>query len=102
MNCSACCPDANKIKGLQNLQIDEKQIAHVEAIILSMTTEERENPEIINASRKKRIARGSGRPVQEVNRLLKQFNEMKKMMKQMMNMQKKGRRKRGGFKLPFM
>lgn len=95
-------PGANKIKGLQNLQIDEKQIAHVEAIILSMTKEERENPEIINASRKKRIARGSGRPVQEVNRLLKQFNEMKKMMKQMMNMQKKGRRKKGAFKLPFM
>ncbi|MFS8652142.1 MAG: signal recognition particle protein [Caldibacillus sp.] len=95
-------PGANKIKGLQNLQIDEKQIAHVEAIILSMTPEERENPDIINSSRKKRIARGSGRPVQEVNRLLKQFNEMKKMMKQVMNMQKKGRRKRGGFRMPFM
>lgn len=93
-------PGANKIKGLQNLQIDEKQIAHVEAIILSMTKEERENPEIINASRKKRIARGSGRPVQEVNRLLKQFNEMKKMMKQMTNMQKGKKGK--GFKLPFM
>ncbi len=95
-------PGANKIKGLQNLQIDEKQIAHVEAIILSMTPEERENPDIINSSRKKRIARGSGRPVQEVNRLLKQFNEMKKIMKQVMNMQKKGRRKRGGFRMPFM
>lgn len=95
-------PGANKIKGLKNFQIDEKQIAHVEAIILSMTKEEREKPEIINSSRKKRIARGSGRPIQEVNRLLKQFNEMKKMMKQMMNMQKKGRRKRGGFRMPFM
>lgn len=90
-------PGANKIKGLNNLKIDEKQIAHVEAIIRSMTKEEKEHPEIINASRRKRIAKGSGRTVPEVNRLLKQFEEMKKMMKQMNNMTKKG-----GFKLPFM
>src|SRR5690606_29854333 len=94
-------PGANKIKGLNNIQVDEKQIRHVEAIIQSMTPEEKKNPEIINASRRKRIAKGSGRPVQEVNRLLKQFEEMKKMMKQMSGFQKKGRR-RGGFKLPFM
>lgn len=94
-------PGANRVKGLNNLKIDEKQIKHVEAIIQSMTKEERMNPEIINASRKRRIAKGSGRPVQEVNRLLKQFEEMKKMMKQMNQMTKKGRRK-GGFKLPFM
>lgn len=93
-------PGANKIKGLNNIQVDEKQIRHVEAIIQSMTPEEKKNPEIINASRRKRIAKGSGRPVQEVNRLLKQFEEMKKMMKQMNNMTKKGKRK--GFKLPFM
>ncbi|WP_050614749.1 signal recognition particle protein [Bacillus testis] len=92
-------PGANKMKGLNNVSIDEKQIGHVEAIIRSMTAKEKENPEIINASRRKRIAKGSGRTIQEVNRLLKQFDEMKKMMKQMTNMQK-GKKK--GFKLPFM
>lgn len=93
-------PGANKIKGLNNLQIDEKQIKHVEAIIQSMTKEEKTNPETINASRRKRIAKGSGRTVPEVNRLLKQFEDMKKMMKQMTGMQTKGKKK-GGFKLPF-
>ena len=93
-------PGANKIKGLNNLQVDEKQIAHVEAIIKSMTKEEKSQPEIINAGRRKRIAKGSGTSVQEVNRLLKQFDDMKKMMKQMSGMQQKGKKK-GGFKLPF-
>jgi len=93
-------PGANKIKGLNNLQIDEKQIKHVEAIIQSMTKEEKTHPEMINASRRKRIAKGSGRTVPEVNRLLKQFEDMKKMMKQMTGMSPKGK-KRGGFKLPF-
>lgn len=92
-------PGANKIKGLKNVQVDEKQIKHVEAIIQSMTREERLNPDMINASRKKRIAKGSGTSVSQVNRLLKQFNDMKKMMKQMTNM-KKGKGK--GFKFPFM
>lgn len=92
-------PGANKMKGLKNVQVDDKQIGHIEAIIRSMTKLEKEQPEVINASRKKRIARGSGRSVQEVNRLLKQFDEMKKMMKQMTNMSK-GKKK--GFKLPFM
>ena len=81
-------PGANKIKGLKNVQVDEKQIGHVEAIIRSMTKQEKEQPEIINAAREKRIAKGSGRTIQEVNRLLKQFEDMKKMMKQMTNMQK--------------
>lgn len=94
-------PGANKMKGLKNVQVDEKQIGHVEAIIQSMTKAEKEQPDLINASRKKRIAKGSGRPVQEVNRLLKQFEEMKKMMKQMTSMSK-GKGKKGGFKLPFM
>ncbi|MBS4193957.1 signal recognition particle protein [Lederbergia citri] len=94
-------PGANKIKGMNNLQVDEKQIGHVEAIIRSMTKKEKEHPEIINAGRRRRIAKGSGTTVQEVNRLLKQFDEMKKMMKQMTGMQQKGK-KRGGFKLPFM
>lgn len=93
-------PGANKIKGMGNLQVDEKQIAHVEAIIRSMTTAEKQQPEIINAGRRRRIAKGSGRSVPEVNRLLKQFEEMKKMMKQMTGMQQKGKKK--GFKLPFM
>ncbi|MBE3570622.1 MAG: signal recognition particle protein, partial [Bacillales bacterium] len=92
-------PGMNKIKGLNNIQIDEKQISHVEAIIRSMTKEEKEHPEIINSSRRKRIAKGSGTTIQEVNRLLKQFEEMKKMMKQMTSMQK-GKKK--GFKFPFM
>lgn len=97
-------PGANKIKGLNNLQIDEKQISHVEAIIQSMTTEEKTQPEIITANRRKRIAKGSGTSVPEVNRLLKQFEDMKKMMKQMSGMQQKGKKKgkkKGGFNLPF-
>ncbi|MCQ6265767.1 signal recognition particle protein [Fictibacillus sp. WQ 8-8] len=93
-------PGANKMKGLKNVSIDEKQIGHVEAIIRSMTKLEREQPEIINASRRKRIAKGSGRTVQEVNRLIKQFDDMKKMMKQMSGMMKG--KKKGGMKFPFM
>ncbi len=93
-------PGANKIKGLDKLQIDDKQISHVEAIIKSMTKEEKLHPETINASRRKRIAKGSGTSIQEVNRLLKQFEDMKKMMKQMVGMQQKGKKK-GGLKLPF-
>ncbi|ESU33074.1 signal recognition particle protein Srp54 [Bacillus sp. 17376] len=93
-------PGANKIKGMNNLQIDEKQISHVEAIIQSMTANEKTHPEIINANRRKRIAKGSGTSIQEVNRLLKQFEDMKRMMKQMTNMQQKGKKK-GGFKMPF-
>ncbi|AEV18700.1 Signal recognition particle [Geobacillus thermoleovorans CCB_US3_UF5] len=92
-------PGANKIKGLSNIQVDEKQIARVEAIIRSMTKEEKMHPEIINASRKRRIAKGSGTTVQDVNRLLKQFDDMKKMMKMMTNMPK-GKKK--GFRFPFM
>jgi signal recognition particle subunit SRP54 len=93
-------PGANKMKGLDKLQVDEKQISHVEAIIQSMTKNEKIHPETINASRRKRIARGSGTSIQEVNRLLKQFEDMKKMMKQMSGMQGKGKKK--GMKFPFM
>lgn len=95
----AMIPGANKMKGLKNVQFDEKQLAHVEAIIQSMTKKERQDPSIMNASRKKRIAQGSGTSVSQVNRLLKQFDEMKKMMKQMTNMQKGKKGK--GFKMPF-
>ena len=84
-------PGAKKM-GLMDLKIDPKQMAHVEAIVLSMTVKERRNPEIIKASRKTRIANGSGTSVQEVNKLLQQFEQMKKMMKQVSN---------GNFKMPF-
>lgn len=78
-------PGMSGAKQLKNLQIDEKQLDHIEAIISSMTKEERNDPEIINGSRRKRISRGSGRKIQEVNRLLKQFKQTKKMMKQLNN-----------------
>ena len=94
-------PGANKIKGLDKMQFSGKEIDHVQAIIRSMTLEEREHPEKLNASRKKRIAKGSGRSLQEINRLLKQFNDMKKMMKQMTNGKKKGKNPFGNMGLPF-
>ena len=84
-------PGAKKM-GLNDVKIDPKQMSHIEAIVLSMTPSERRNPDIIKASRKERIAKGSGTSVQEVNRLLKQFEESKKMMKMMSN---------GNMKLPF-
>ena len=84
-------PGAKKM-GLTDIKIDPKQIAHIEAIVLSMTPKERRNPDIIKASRKTRIASGSGTSVQEVNKLLQQFDQMKKMMKQFSN---------GNMKLPF-
>ena len=84
-------PQARKM-GLNNVSIDPKEMAHIEAIILSMTPKERKNPDIIKASRKQRIAKGCGRSVEEVNRLLNQFDSMKKMMKQMTS---------GNFKMPF-
>lgn len=94
-------PGASKMKGLKNAQVDEKQIGHIEAIVRSMTKKEKEEPSILNASRKKRIAKGSGTSIQEVNRLIKQFDEMKKMMKQMSGMAGKGKKK-GKLKFPFM
>lgn len=84
-------PGASKM-GLNNINIDPKQLSHIEAIIQSMTEEERENPEIIKASRKIRIAKGCGLEVSDVNRLLNQFESMKKMIKQMKN---------GNLKMPF-
>ena len=84
-------PGASKM-GLNNVHINPKDMAHLEALILSMTPEERKNPSILKASRKIRIAKGSGRSVEELNRLLKQFEQMKIMMKQMKN---------GNLKLPF-
>ena len=84
-------PGAKKM-GLDNAKIDPKQMAHIEAIVLSMTPEERHNPDIIKASRKQRIAKGCGLTVTDVNRLLNQFEEMKKMMKMLNNK---------NFKMPF-
>lgn len=84
-------PGAKKM-GLNNVKIDPKDMAHIEAIILSMTPYERRHPEVLKMTRKQRIAKGSGRSVEEVNRLLKQFEEMKKMMKMMKN---------GNMKMPF-
>ena len=91
-------PGANA-GALKNAQVDEKQMAKTEAIILSMTKQERLHPEVINGSRRRRIANGSGTSVEDVNKLLKQFDQMKKMMKQFSGMGK--RRMPGGFKLPF-
>lgn len=84
-------PGAKKM-GLTNVKVNPKDLAHIEAIVLSMTPQERRHPEIIKASRKTRIASGSGTSVQEVNKLLQQFDQMKKMMKQMTS---------GNMKLPF-
>jgi signal recognition particle subunit SRP54 len=78
-------PGAAKLS-IPAAQMDPKRMKHVEAIILSMTPAERRNPDILNASRRARVAKGSGRPVAEVNRLLKQFKEMQKFMKQMKGM----------------
>ena len=83
---------------LKDAQLDEKQMDRIEAIILSMTREERVKPDIINGSRRKRIAKGSGTSVEDVNKLLRQFEQMKKMMKQFSGMGKRGMR---GMKLPF-
>ncbi len=84
-------PQARKM-GLNNIQVDPKDMAHIEAIVLSMTPYERKHPECLKASRKQRISKGCGRDISEINRLLKQFEEMKKMMKMMSN---------GNMKLPF-
>jgi signal recognition particle subunit SRP54 len=72
-------------KSLKNVTVDDKEMAKIEAIILSMTPREREKPVLINGSRRLRIAKGSGTSVQHVNRLLKQFDQMKKMMKKFNN-----------------
>jgi signal recognition particle subunit SRP54 len=70
-------------KALKQMKADPKRMKHVEAIVLSMTPDERKNPGIINGSRRARIAKGAGRPISDVNRLLDQFREMQKMMKKM-------------------
>ena len=84
-------PGAKKM-GLSDIKVNPKDMAHIEAIILSMTPYERKHPEVLKATRKQRISKGCGRDVAEINRLLKQFEEMKKMMKMLGN---------GNMKMPF-
>ena len=92
-------PGFSSNKHLKNVEIDENAMNMPRAIILSMTPKERSNPDIINPSRKKRIADGAGVDISEVNKLLKQFEQSKKMMKQMSGLMGGGKKK--GFKLPF-
>ena len=99
-------PGMGKMKNMNLDAVDEKQFVYIEAIIKSMTIEERQNPDIINVPRRKRIAQGSGRPISEVHKLIKQFEEMRKMMKQfggLMNdkSKRKGLGRMFGGKLPF-
>ncbi|MGI6007689.1 MAG: signal recognition particle protein [Ruminococcus sp.] len=89
-----------KMKDIESM-VDEKDMARKEAMILSMTPKERANPDILNVSRKKRIAKGAGVDIAEVNRLVKQFEQARKMMKQMPQLMGGKGGKRGGFKLPF-
>ena len=92
-------PGLGNSKKIKDVDIDESAMNMPKAIILSMTPKERSNPDIINPSRKKRIASGAGVDISDVNKLLKQFEQSKKMMKQMSGLM--GGKKRGGFKLPF-
>lgn len=84
---------------LKDVELDEKELKRIEAIILSMTPEERDNPQILNGSRRERIARGSGSTIQEVNQLIKQFEEARRMMKQMLAM---GKKQAGKIPIPGM
>ena len=88
-------------KALQGAQVDEKQLARTEAIILSMTPYERDNPEVLNFSRKKRIAAGCGLMVEDVNRLLKQFNATQQLMKQLSGVSRRKGKGLRGLKMPF-
>jgi signal recognition particle subunit SRP54 len=87
---------------MKNVEVDERELVKIESMILSMTLEERANPALMNPSRKKRIAEGSGNTINDVNRFIKQFEQMKKMMKQFSGMMKKGGKKGLFGKLPFM
>jgi len=95
-------PGMGDLKKLKDVKFDEKELVRIEAMIRSMTQKERRDSSIINGSRRKRIALGSGTRVQDVNKLIKQFLEAKKMMKKFQGMQKSGKKGLGGFKMPFM
>jgi signal recognition particle subunit SRP54 len=90
-----------KAGAVKDMNVDERQLARIEAIVLAMTKAERQDPQIIGGSRKRRIAKGSGTSVEDVNRLLKQFDQMKKMMKQFSGMGKRGMRFPGMGKTGF-
>ncbi|MBP1907323.1 signal recognition particle subunit SRP54 [Paenibacillus turicensis] len=106
-------PGMGKMKQMQDVKVDEKQMDRVEAIVHSMTKQEKQNPDMINHNRRKRIAAGSGTNLADVNRLIKQFDEMRRMMKQLSGMmgskgkgnkmlkQMQGKAGKGGFKFPF-
>ena len=94
-------PGASRLKAMKGLAMDEKELVHMEAIINSMTPQERRHPEIINASRKRRIAAGSGTSVQDVNRLLKNYQMVKNMLGKMMGKKGKKKSKMRGFPFPF-
>ncbi|MGF7185146.1 signal recognition particle subunit SRP54 [Desulfitispora alkaliphila] len=95
-------PGMGNAKQLKNLKVDDNQLVKTEAIIQSMTPGERKDPAIINGSRRKRIARGSGTRIQDVNQLLKQFSQTKKLMKQFSDVEKGGKKKKGMFsQMPF-
>ena len=106
-------PGMGKMKQMQDIKVDEKQMDRVEAIVHSMTKQEKQNPDMINHNRRKRIAAGSGTNLADVNRLIKQFDEMRRMMKQLSGMmgskgkgnkmlkQMQGKAGKGGFKFPF-
>ena len=92
-------PGMGAVKQLKNLDVDENHLKRIEAIINSMTVQERRNPQIIGGSRRKRIAQGSGTRVQDVNRLLKQFEQTRMLMKQLTGSEKGRRRSKGMFSL---
>jgi signal recognition particle subunit SRP54 len=83
-------PGMDKLSGKMNPEVSEGEMRQIEAIMYSMTPQERRNPKIINASRKRRIARGSGTTVQDINALLKQFRQMQRMMKQLTSSRGRG------------
>jgi len=92
-------PGVAGMKELKNVQVDDRQLDRIEAMIFSMTPKERRHPEVIDGSRKQRIARGSGADVQDVNMLLKQYREMQKMLKMLQGGRMKGMK---GMRLPGM
>ena len=97
----AMLPAAQIPKDLRRMQVDEKQFQRIDAVITSMTPAERSNPSMINSSRRRRIAGGSGTTVQDVNRLLTQFSQMQKLFKQMGSLEKKGFKHTGRGKRGF-
>jgi signal recognition particle subunit SRP54 len=93
-------PGMGQLKDMGDMEMEEKELVKIDAIISSMTRKERTNPSVLNGSRRKRIARGSGTTVQDVNRLVKQFSQTKKMLRSMTAAGGK-RKMPGGLKIPF-